>query len=256
MDILIKKPFASVQKAAAAIFCVLMISVSLSSCGEKAEKEEEGGWRFTGEIIYAEVENALEYSNIVEVKLMLYVPKLGEKDIEISSGIWEDGSFAIELPKTIDQNYLDYLQWFFKGYINEGLPETVTFSNERVKSAETYLVGVDKDGNGIASFSPKNGDTEAIFIYADSDVTFSGYLKEGGWYIIPEGYTGPTGFEINTTLSVNWRKGWNVWFHSKTSEIDKDDNTEIITQHYSTSPVSGLKWYGSEYHLWRYENFR
>jgi len=212
--------------------------------------------------ITAKVENASEYSNVVEVKLMVYdrttqevVPPFGnitliDHYIELARGIWKDGGFTIELPKTLASNHL-------RALIRDGSPSvisnkqpTLVIKKENIRIGIIHFVGIDIDGNAVATFSSvktgENVDTEAFYTYVDSDVTISGYTyREGA--VRPADEDAPTWFETTTTYSIKWKKGWNIWCLSTSHIIT--GYTAITTEQWSTTPVSNLKWYGGDRYL-------
>jgi len=203
--------------------------------------------------IKAKVENASKYSNVVEVKLMVHDRNIN-KYVELARGKWKDGSFTIIPPKALGQNNINAL-------IRDGrhptnihfVQSTMTISNENVRVGNIYFVGVDKRGNAVATFSPvkedEDGYTETIFTYVDSDVTIFGYTYGEG-HTHPANEDAPSWFEITTTYSVEWKKGWNVWCFSR--HHTRVDYTVITTEQWSTTPVSGLKWHGSDENLWKF----
>jgi hypothetical protein len=193
--------------------------------------------------ITAKIENASKYSDVVEVKLMGY--DFGDGTPELARGDWKDDGFTIELPKTLDPNYLRAL------VNNDGLiintPSTMTISNKNVKFVIANFKGFDKDGNVFTNFypyNPYNKDGKRIsLIYVDSDVTISGYNKTD---VIGHCDGGDMYLEVlciwekTTTYSIKWEKGWNVWCLSSSESIKK----RTMTEKWSTIPVSKLKWYG------------
>jgi len=209
--------------------------------------------------IHAKVENATEFDNIVEVRLMVFNGYdtvrwdngswIIERDVELARGEWKDGGFTIELPKTLASRHLRPLvgdrDANYPTNIS-AIPPTMTISNRNVRVADARFVGIDIDGNMIATFSPfkldENGDTEALFTYVGSGVTISGYTKRGVHVNPSEG--SPAWADIITTYSIKWKKGWNIWHLSRSSTIDNDRFIIISTTQWSSSPVSGLKWHG------------
>jgi len=216
----------------------LMLIVAVSSCKKGGDNSDEG-------MLYVKVENASEFSNVAEVKLMVYDRSI-DMNIELTNGEWKDGGFTIEL-SMLDPNYCYTLanSGFPTSIAN--IPPTMTISNNNVKVGNVNFCGVDENGNLVTHFYPfidENGTTNrAFYTYVDSDVTISGYTEESGYYHIIEGSNAPEEFKQTTTYSVKWEKGWNVWFVSR-SQIREGD-IMIITEQWSTAPVSGLKWYGS-----------
>ena len=247
--------FARIQKSAIAILCVVC-TLFCFSCTSKSEGGLNDGPLLSENQITVKVENALKYSNVVEVKLMGF-DRSSDRNVELARGEWIDGGFAIELPKTLSSNYLYAL------INNNGLPATIiiytpsTFAitNKNIKLTNVEFWGVDKDGNVVTHFYPfkidEGGNAESAFLtYVDSDVTISGYNVGGVaftefdeernadiWY----------SWQKTTTYSINWKKGWNIWCRSNF----KYDSTErTIKEEWSTIPASGLKWYGGE-DLWK-----
>ena len=249
MKTVIKNHFARMQKFTGIVLCIVFFVASGCDQSKSSLESEDGE-----EIIYAKVENASKYNHVVEVKLMV-------GNIELASGDWKDDGFTIVLPKTLDSNYLHTL------IDNDGAPtiiidapSTLTISNKNVNVWTANFSGVDKDANVIARFSPseiyKFDNTKSIFYtYVDSDVTISGYIEREG--IVSDEYftkyIEDRGIQIqyvwwkkiNTTYSVEWKKGWNVWSLSRFYDISE----QTVTEKWSSAPVSRLKWYSDE-DLW------
>ena len=224
------------------ILATLLSCVFLIGC--KKENDDTLSGAIVDGKITAKVENASGCSNVVEVKLRVNDLHGAGLPIELARGDWKDGGFTIELPKTLDPNYLRALV-NYDGLII-GTPSTMTISNKNVKFALANLLGFDKDGNVIANFYPYNAyeDGKIVFlIYVDSDVTISGYDKGE---VIGHCDGGDMYLEVlciwkkTTTYSIKWEKGWNVWCLSRSESIKK----RTITEKWSTIPVSELKWYG------------
>ena len=244
-----KNTFARVQKGTVAKLCIVCM-LFVWSCQSKNETEQP-----SDEHIYVEVENASEYSNIVEVKLMGSDKNIN-RSVELARGNWKNGGFIIVLPQTLDSNYLFPLirgDWWWAGEFDfyngapltviDALP-TISISNENVKVSDACFVGVDKDGFIVANFLrakintiEMDNNTVAILTYVDSDVTISGYDTRKTDF--PDGYS----IEINKTYSIKWEKGWNVWYRSIYTTIT--DNTNMVTEQWTTTPVNELKWYGN-----------
>ena len=237
------------QQCFTIIMTLCLVSVALfavSGCNKTENSDENDSY------FYAKVENASKFSNVVEVKLMTntIIPMAQYyDDVEIASFDWNDDSFTIELPKTVNSNYLYQLicddRWFIRlstfSY-RESLTAT-TISNKNVKTVSTELCGFDKNGYLVATFSlgkKKDEDnyTKVIFTYVDSDITVLGNNIE-------RNNLGNPPFEIHNIYSIEWKKGWNVWYFS-TSQTVAGDGTPIITWQWSSTSINGLKWYGEE----------
>ena len=191
----------------------------------------------------AKVESASKYDNITEVRLMGYDRSTG-KNVEFARGNWKNGGFTIELPETLAP---DYLYSFIDNNGILDVPATLSISNKNVKLTTTEFLGDDKNGKTITQFFPFKIEEDranyAFLTFVDSDVTISGYI-EGSvaisefdeekdaniWYI----------WQKNTFYSIEWKKGWNVWYLS--SSISSAER--IKTEQWTTSSVSELKWYG------------
>jgi len=221
------------------VAALLVFAGVFFSCKKGEEKPQQGcvnEWCFY-------IENASKPNSIVEVRLMVYdtisewapVPN----HVKLARTNWESDGFTIELPKTLEQNHLRTL---FNGNFPASIPTnqpTVTVSNENVRVATAHVIGFDKRGLPAISFSPVVvydnevpwGFTQAIFTYVDSDVTISGYTY------VETGF----GYDISTAYSIEWEKGWNVWYFSK-YEIISETGRLIMTEQWTTSPIDGLKW--------------
>jgi hypothetical protein len=241
------------------VFTIMNCGDDGSPVKSNANTPMEGNSHPCGEFyVCAKVENASKYNNVVEVKVIAHDFNIG-RDVELASSNWKDGGFTIELPKTLDSSYFTALirgsGWTTR-IVDK--PSTLTISNENVKILDVYFAGIDKNGSVIATFSPvktnEDGSTEAIFTYVDSDVTISGSTQGWGWQILaPDAPDDtPDEFRKTTTYLVELKKGWNVWFFSRSETIT--DRIAIIRDQWSTTPISGLKWRGSEENLWRFQN--
>jgi hypothetical protein len=229
------------------LIIIFSIMIGNISC-EKKEIIEDGLF------LHAKVENASKYNNVVEVRLMMNVRDYG-KNIELARGNWKNGSFTIELPKTLDTNYLYAL-------IDENrlqptiidTPSSLAISNINVKIWNAQFWGVDKDGNVVTPFFPfeidKDGNNKGIFYtYVDSDVTISGRTEREGVMIDTEfhnekfigSHPHPIWYnKITTTYSVEWKEGWNIWSYSRFFLQEEP------VEKWSIIPFSKLKWYGGE----------
>ena len=206
-------------------------------------------------LINVKVEDALRFSDVVEVILVGYDGSIF-KHTELARGNWKEDGFTIVLPKTLDPNYLHTLVRDLSAKstntIGSSSP-TVTISNRNVKVGDVTFWGVDKDDNVVTHFCPFMIDEEGnekniVYTYVDSDVTISGYTDR---LIIfqPNIDWDPshsTALHTHTTYSVEWKEGWNVWCLS--TFYDKPNGIETVK--WSTTPISDLKWHGSEDDLW------
>jgi len=206
-----------------------------------------------GLYLYAEVENASKYSNIVEVKLMMCDDN--GKQIELASGEWKSDGFTMALPKTVNPKYFHPLinnNWL---PIITNMPPTMSISNRNVKVGDANFWGVDRDGNVVTHFFPlevdKDGNiNDAFCVYVNSDVTISGYTEREGTFTFTkhdkERFSGIDlvlpWLKITTIYSIMSKKGWNVWCLSRFYYLEQGRSTEKWT----TTPAGNLKWYGGE----------
>ena len=188
--------------------------------------------------LHVKVENAAEFSEVVEIKLVVYYS--GEP-IELARGNWKNGGFSIIFPETVNPNYLCAL------INNCGLPTTLinasstaSISNPNAKINDAHFWGMDKDGEVVCTFDmfeiDENGNTittynhDLCYRYVDSDVTISGYAVHT--YGI---------HSVHYTFSIEWKKGWNVlWRKSGVAE------SGLPEVRWTTIPTSRVKWYGSK----------
>jgi len=243
MKIIFKKPL---RFTVIVTLCLVVVTLFATTGCDKSEKTDENEVHF-----YAKVENSSQYSNVVEVKLMMYDGSI-DGFIELARGNWKGDGFTIVLPKTVDPNYLGT-----SIYSNE-LPTTIIGSlstltiigNKNVKVVgNAYFWGYDKDGNRVARFSPYDNtfpiwDGIPHFTYADSDVAIFGYIEEDvfdyyhGWDL-PILYE----WKKTTTYSIEWKKGWNAWRLTGGQSLPE---VGTITENWSTIPNDEVKWYGGE----------
>jgi len=227
---------------------LVILAFIMSGCddGVSSGDKNSGTGENTGgdELLYihAKIENASEYSDVVEVKFMVYDISIN-RHVELARSIWKNGGFTIELPKTLDSNFLHPLirrDLLLGGRWIPGIAEmqpTLTINNENVRVDNNYFVGVNKDGWEVVSFiafMKDEDDIVANFTYVDSDVIISGYTEQ-------EFQVSPNRFERNTmTCSVSWKKGWNVWYLSRHQLAT--NNMFITKDQWLTTPINELKW--------------
>ena len=227
---------------------LLALAVCFSSCEKKEEldidelctcEEEQQQSYLEDAVIIANVENASKYSKADVVWWSWYDMDL-RTIIKLAQAEWKNGSFAIELPETLDQNNV--------GEAFGDMFDYLTINNRDVKVREATFVALENNGNYVTSlFHAKkieNGYVQAFYIYADSDATFYGSTTSGAYFSEKDdnGHCSLYLWEKNTTFSGNWKKGWNIWYLS--SSYSKAER--IITELWSSAPVCGLKWYGGE----------
>jgi len=218
------------------IALALILEGGFTSCSDNNELQKGYLNKIT-----AKVENASEFKDVVEVKLLVWDP-INRTDVEIASSYWNNGGFKIVINESKSPTYLHPLicgDWYWSIASDFDKPstvideqQTVTISNKDIKLVDAFFVGFDKDGYRVATFSlvkfDKNGhiEAEAKVSYINSDVNISGYT-----------------YPSRINYSIDWEKGWNIWYRSTSQKRTGDDIT--TTQLWSSTPVKGLKWYGN-----------
>ena len=249
MEIIHKKPVW--LTAITTLSFIVVIIFAATSCNKTENPVELYSSVVTN--IEVKVENATEYSNVVEVKLMVIDRNIG-KYIELASGEWKDGGFTIVLPNKLDPNFLSTL--FNNNRVPMPIinpPSTVTINNKNVQVCYAYFFGFDKDGNAVNYFYPaeidKDGNVQdAFFTYADSEVTISGSAerRKDSFISTQHDWVRNQGCilmfiqwnKINTIYSLKWEEGWNVWSLYRFAV-----SGSTATEKWSP-PISNLKWYG------------
>lgn len=224
--------------------CLVVVTLFAAVGCDKHEKLNENELYF-----YAKVESASQYSNVVEVKLMVYDRSIYDDSnfyeyVELASGDWKKDGFTIVLPKTLAPNYLrafTHVGWMPQTIIDTS--STITNSNRNLKVGDIEFWGVDKDGHKICHFFPAKtnedgNDRETFFIYVDSDVVISG-CSEGEIRITPQ-HDEDRIMKITTIYSIEWKKGWNALVRSGFVSTLEGTMKEKL----SSTPIDSLKWYG------------
>jgi len=212
-----------------------IILAMLASCFIfiSCDKDKGNTTGSAGQTIYVKVENASEYSNIVEVRFMTF-DKIANRYVELAHGDWKDGGFTIELPKMLDANFLYAL------IDDHVLPTTIissstaTINNKNAKVGDAYFYGFDRDGNMVIGFLPLKIDEDIIdpldmihYRYVDSDVTISGYAEHSYG-----------NFNMTNVFSIEWKKGWNI------SWISASELEGRTIHKWSTIPFNRLTLHG------------
>ncbi len=225
------------------IYCFIVIALLAFAGCEKSENSNEKDL-----YLFAKVENAIEYSSVVAVKLMIR-DKMGN-DVELARGDWKDNGFAISLPKINRNNYGESNLPLLPSVIYDNL-NTITTNNRNARNRIPEFRGVDKEGNKIAEFVPRKIDEDGNMVwvqfnYVDSDVIISGYIEAGT--IVLDYIDEETGsmsnwiWENKTIYLIDYEEGWNASSHSSF----QSSSGETI-QKYSTIPTSSnLKWYARD----------
>jgi len=213
-----------------------------------------------GEVIHAKIENPSRFSDVVEVKLVIY-DNVG-KQIELAKGDWKDDGFTIVLPKTLNPNKLFSL--INNDDINSGITPTITntsstmtISNRNAKVVNASFLAFDKDGNQVTYFFLSEIDKDGnrvpsgitYFTYADADVNISGYSERKvlgypcgdiHWVSTP---IKSVVWKETYVYSIEWKKGWNVWRLTGVANCSKETRKE----EWSTIPMSKLIWFSNKW---------
>jgi len=208
-----------------------------------------------GDVLYAKVDRPSRFSDVVEVKLVIY-DNVG-RQIELARGDWKDDGFRIVLPKTLNPNNLHTL--INNNDTNSGVaptiintPATMTISNRNVKVVNADFLAFDKDGNQVTYFFlseiDENGNLSpsgiTYFTYVESDVTISGYRERevlgypcGDIHWIDEPIASVL-WKETYVYSTEWTKGWNVWRLTGGANCLEETRKEEWT----TISMSKLRW--------------
>ena len=205
--------------------------------------------------ICSKVENASEpfIQDVVEVSL-------GRPDVSsilndenqydiLALSEMKDGRFTLELPTMLAPNYLhplirgewsmDANKWMWVIAAIDTHPD-ITISNTNVNlSSISHFHGVDKNDHGNVYFSLRkhvaNSSIQAVFTFVDSDVTISGHYR-------PRYNQQDYPYEKYEIYSLQWKKGWNVWYLSQF--YTNIGGTQVMIEEWTSIPLSGLKWNG------------
>jgi len=217
-------------------FFAAIIAASIVFSGCDKDKDDDSGGNTASQII-AKVENASKYSDVIKVKLTAWDYTAGKDDVLVTVD-FKNGGFTLDLPETLAAKYLASFEATF--YRDEDEVNQLNISNKNAKMTLAEIEGFDADDESVTYFvygkEDNNSSTVAYYIYSDSDVDISGTIKttddEYDW-------------EDNENYSLNLKKGWNVIYLIEYDSTYKDGK-EISNASITSSPVSGLKWYGNE----------
>ncbi|ASB48227.1 hypothetical protein CDL62_03260 [Alkalitalea saponilacus] len=226
------------------IYCFIVIALLTVAGCEKIENSTEKDL-----YLIAKVENAIEYSSVVAVKLMIR-DKNGN-DVELARGDWKDNGFAISLPKINRYNYGELIHMPLLPTVIYDNLVTITTNNRNARNRIAEFWGVDKEGNMIAEFLPRKIDEDGNMVrvrfrYVDSDVIISGYIEAET--IVLDYFDEETGFMSNwiwenkTIFLIDYKEGWNASSHPSF----QSSSGETIRKHLTIPTSSNLKWYARD----------
>ena len=203
-------------------------------------------------VINAKVENGEDYrsrcgggsynSTIKFVKALLI-----DDETVVATGTYSNGGFTIELPSTVDEQYLFPISLFADDHDDEDIIKNdIKFSNPNVKACNAYIYGFDKSDAAIY-------DCSTDFYYDTKPPGWRGSKDDrfytGGVIIYVNGDVSITGSLINDWsddehYNIFLKKGWNIMYWD--SECIYDGNTfrkEIF--HITNHAPNNMKWWAN-----------
>ena len=200
---------------------VLAMTAFVGGCKKEKDKEDEIPTSAFDGFINANVENGNDYNALIKRVAALIIPNGGgTANAEfVVFGKYEKGGFMLTLPNPAKNKYLGMF---------DDIPKTVNISDKTAKIGISLIYAMSLDTTVlVGSFNyqkvDENSITNAFPMYADKDVTITGYNEND------ENGRG----EFNVSL----KKGWN-WYY-----VTETKNGAKVT----TEAVSGLKWYFEPY---------
>lgn len=200
-------------------FCTILIAASLffSGCND-SDKEENAkmvSGRFDGKITVTKIENADEFSSVLDKVQQVRVMDFYYPSKTLAFGSYANGAFTLNLPETLSD---DVLYPIYQQFERENLfpVEYLSENDMDAKIAVVDFYAFDIDDEEIGGFYHSN-DKETVYVhylYINKDVTIN-ISNEDGIY------------------RAMFEKGWN-----KLYIIEDEERYEVTTR-----SVSGLKWY-------------
>lgn len=184
-------------KSISAIILLATVSLNFIAC-DKEESNESIFGNSSITVINAKVENGESYNSTIKfVKAMITTPN--DNDFVVGTGTYSNGGFTIELPATVNEQYL-YPISLIAGVNNSEkavvIKNDIKISNPNVKGITIGdFYGLEKDTplnenfGRVISFNydtrqPNKNDrfhTWGIFIYVNGDVTITGSAVYDNW---------------------------------------------------------------------------
>jgi len=224
-------------KSISAIILLATMSLYFSACNDEGSNNDGNFGNSSITVINAKVENGENYNSTVKVvKAMAYTSF--NQGIVIGTGTYSNSSFTIELPTTVDEQYLELILPNFGLGDNEG----IKVSNPNVKTCSIDIYGFDKlnspYGNQIVTFEyntqlpswTSNKDdrfhTYGEIIYVNGDVTITGSYYDSD----------------NTHFNIFLKKGWNIMY-LETEEVYNGNSYEKEIFHITNNAPNNMKWW-------------
>ena len=215
------------------VIAAFAISVAFTSCG----KDGGGGNGKGGEVgvvtqITAKIDNASEFSDIVQIKLVA----VGTNDCGVlAEAEIKNGRFTLQLPETVPESFLDPISEATYIYtFSFGIPEILTYSDNKAKvlvyGHNYVIIGCFSSGKmGTIPEIRRRNNSEKLYIYTDRDVNVSGSGTSPG----------DGGPDLVLSVDLKLKKGWNVYY--SVSGITSSPSPYIKVE-YRTSPAIGGDW--------------
>ncbi|MDR2026337.1 MAG: hypothetical protein LBQ01_02105 [Prevotellaceae bacterium] len=206
-------------------FVCLFTVVALSSCTKdddenKVKRKAKSG--AINNILTVAVENNNYNSLIDMVQLGVYNDA---DDIALASADYANGGFTINLPESLNSQYLESLG---------DTPSGITVSDSKVKTGYAYLEACISNST-VGLFYSGTGEWEGELIYVDGDLSITGTHTD------TEEYYGVT-YTVTERYNMNLKKGWNI-IYSKETESENTYSVEVIS-----AVPPGAKWYYGPYY--------
>lgn len=212
----------------------LCAGVVLMSCNKDDDDDVPPANMVEGNQITAVVENGSSYDQVVDVvKALIDFDEdydgsnywwIGQT---VASGNYTNGGFTLNLPATVDDQYLYNATDYFEG---------AKISDAGLKIGDIVFQGY-KSGDPVDEFryyyGNENTSIDGWYIYADRDATIK----------LSDTYT-ENSYTYNDLYSISVKQGWNLLYDIYTSS----GNTR--TWEVTSAVQSGLKWYyGSDLYI-------
>jgi hypothetical protein len=213
-----------------------MAVITITSCSKDNKNQDNT----QSNAIFVFVEKGSEYNVLIgsTVKAIGYYSLDGSSSLsyEVATANYENDGFTLNLPSTVDAQYLGNIKFSLD------IPDNITISDTNTKVISIIEIKPYQNGSSLSLFPYhqfmycKNPDSEVEydyteFVYVDRDVAITGASSE-----IRNGVT------YNETYSVSLKQGWNRMYNTGTTDF-KAQETKTATIRVTTTEVGGYKWY-------------
>ena len=218
-------------------------------------KDDEAPGNSSITFIDAKVENGTNYNSIFDkVKAIMYYGK-DENEFVVAEGKYSNGGFMIQLPATVDPEYLSPIVDGGKIGDEEIIMEDwIEISDKTVKGGGISLQAYNQSGDYLGDFYYLNSSwdvssnktrtmitisvSEAGFVYCDKDVKITGSTEL-------EEEVEDTQVKVKVKANAGLKKGWNIIY--LTIDISIKKNGESLSSSgiasITTSKPGEMKWY-------------